>query len=114
MAGGLATAVEEAGQGHQHLARGAVIALAGGLALYHAAHACIALRFGRSPLKVAVWAAPGIGIPIVVVAGSGKLTPWQVVLILATEVVVHLLYARSAVRRWASGNSGTAPGAAGY
>ncbi|MGW0365878.1 low temperature requirement protein A [Streptomyces sp. NPDC002990] len=114
MAGGLATAVEEAGQGHQHLARGAVIALAGGLALYHAAHACIALRFGRSPLKVAVWAAPGIGIPILVVAVSGKLTPWQVVLILAAEVVVHLLYARSAVRRWASGNSGTAPGAVGY
>ncbi|MEU9982878.1 low temperature requirement protein A [Streptomyces sp. NPDC050856] len=99
VAGGLATAVEEAGQGHRHLAHGAVIALAGGLALYHAAHACIALRFGRGPLKVAVWAVPGIGVPLVVVAVSGHLAPWQVVLILAAEVVAHLLYARSAVRR---------------
>ncbi|MFJ3159907.1 low temperature requirement protein A [Streptomyces kanasensis] len=94
MAGGLATAVEEAGQGHGHLAHGAVVALAGGLALYHTAHACIALRFGRRPLLVATWAVPGVGVPLLVVGVAGHLAPWQVVAVLTAEVVAHLLYAR--------------------
>lgn len=99
MAGGLATAVEEAGEGHSHLAHGAVIALAGGLAAYHTAHALIALRFGRRPLPVATWAVPGIGIPLAVIGFAGHLAPWQVVTVLAAEVVAHLLYARWAARR---------------
>ncbi|MBT2406173.1 MULTISPECIES: low temperature requirement protein A [unclassified Streptomyces] len=97
MAGGLATAVEEAD--HAHLPSGAVWALAGGLALYHAAHACIALRYKRPPSSVAVWAVPGIGIPLLVVLGSGHLAPWVVVLLLAAEAIVHLLYARKMLRR---------------
>ncbi|MGG8406723.1 low temperature requirement protein A [Streptomyces sp. 12297] len=97
MAGGLATAVEEAG--HDHLPRGAVWALAGGLALYHAAHACIALRFRRPVRSVAVWAVPGIAVPLLVVWGSDRLAPWLVVLLLAAEAIVHLLYARKVLRR---------------
>ncbi|MBT2459526.1 low temperature requirement protein A [Streptomyces sp. ISL-86] len=97
MAGGLATAVEEAD--HAHLPSGAVWALAGGLALYHAAHACIALRYKRPPSSVAVWAVPGIGIPLLVILGSGHLAPWVVVLLLAAEAIVHLLYARKMLRR---------------
>lgn len=99
MAGGLATAVEEAGQGHHHLAHGAVVALAGGLALYHAAHAAISLRSGRRLSIVATWAGPGIGVPLAVIALAGHLTPWQVVGLLTTEVVAHLLYARWAAAR---------------
>ncbi|WP_138903199.1 low temperature requirement protein A [Streptomyces albidochromogenes] len=97
MAGGLATAVEEAGQGHTHLAHGAVVALAGGLALYHAAHAAISLRFGRRLWIVATWAGPGIGVPLAVIAFARHLAPWQVVGLLTAEVLAHLLYAR-----WAS------------
>ncbi|WOX19945.1 low temperature requirement protein A [Streptomyces solicathayae] len=91
MAAGLATAVEESG--HDHLARGAVWALAGGLAAYHAAHALIALRFGRPLREVTVWALPGIGIPLLVVLGADVLAPWLVVLLLAAEAIAHLLYA---------------------
>ncbi|MFA7762767.1 low temperature requirement protein A [Streptomyces sp. NPDC048723] len=102
MAAGLATAVEESG--HAHLAEGAVWALAGGLALYHAAHAVIALRFGRSLASVAVWAVPGIAVPVLVAVVSDALAPWLVVLLLAAEAIVHLLYARtlSARRRKAA------------
>lgn len=92
MAGGLATAVEEAD--HAHLPTGAVWALGGGLALYHAAHAAIALRFRRPLASVAVWAVPGIGIPLLVAVAAGKLAPWLVVLLLAAEAIAHLLYAR--------------------
>ncbi|MET9640921.1 low temperature requirement protein A [Streptomyces virginiae] len=97
MAAGLATAVEEAG--HAHLPRGAVWALAGGLALYHLAHAGIAVRFGRPLRAVAVWAVPGIAVPLLVVLGAGTLAPWLVVLLLAAEAVGHLLYARALARR---------------
>ncbi|WP_030761905.1 low temperature requirement protein A [Streptomyces sp. NRRL F-2664] len=97
MAAGLATAVEESG--HAHLPCGAVWALAGGLALYHAAHAGIALRFGRPLRSVAVWAVPGIGVPLLVVLAAGMLAPWLVVLLLAAEAVGHLLYARTLARR---------------
>ncbi|MFI8521078.1 low temperature requirement protein A [Streptomyces sp. NPDC085481] len=100
MAAGLATAVEESG--HDHLARGAVWALAGGLALYHAAHALIALRFGRPLRHVAVWAVPGIGIPLLVVLGADALAPWLVVLLLAAEAIGHLLFAKALVRRQAA------------
>lgn len=96
-AAGLATAVEEAG--HAHLHRGAVWALAGGLAVYHLAHAAIALRFGRPPRDVATWAVPGVAVPLLVVLGTDHLTPWQVVLLLAAEAVGHLLYAKSIARR---------------
>ncbi|WTP15031.1 low temperature requirement protein A [Streptomyces sp. NBC_00191] len=97
MAAGLATAVEEAG--HDHLPKGAVIALAGGLALYHAAHAGIALRYGRPVRSVAVWALPGVGVPVLVVLFGEHLAPWLVVLLVAGEAVAHLLYARVLARR---------------
>ncbi|MEU9860164.1 low temperature requirement protein A [Streptomyces sp. NPDC047971] len=97
LAAGLATAVEESG--HDHLARGAVWALCGGLALYHAAHALIALRFGRPLRQVAVWAVPGVGVPLLVVLGADTLAPWLVVLLLAAEAIVHLLYAKALARR---------------
>ncbi|MEU7725601.1 low temperature requirement protein A [Streptomyces sp. NPDC040724] len=97
MAAGLATAVEEAG--HAHLPRRAVWALAGGLALYHLAHAAIALRFGRPLGYVATWALPGVVVPLLVVLGTGHLTPWQVVLLLAAEAIGHLLYAKAIARR---------------
>ncbi|MFI8104504.1 low temperature requirement protein A [Streptomyces sp. NPDC086023] len=100
MAAGLSTAVEEAG--HAHLARGAVWALAGGLALYHAAHALIALRFGSPLRRVAVWAVPGIGVALLVVLGADVLAPWLVVLLLAAEAILHLLYAKALARRRAA------------
>ncbi|MFI8966363.1 low temperature requirement protein A [Streptomyces sp. NPDC053493] len=103
MAAGLATAVEESG--HDHLARGAVWALAGGLAVYHTAHALIALRFGLSPRRVAVWAVPGIAIPLLVVLAADVLPPWLVVLLLAAEALAHLLYAAAVrARREAAGS----------
>ncbi|MFE7777244.1 low temperature requirement protein A [Streptomyces sp. NPDC057445] len=97
IAGGLATAVEESG--HAHLARGAVIALAGGLAFYHFSHACIALRFRRPVGSVALWAVPGVGIPLIVIGFTDLLPPWAVVLVLTAEAIVHLLYARGVARR---------------
>ncbi|MEV5974869.1 low temperature requirement protein A [Streptomyces sp. NPDC051921] len=97
MAAGLATAVEESG--HDHLPRGAVWALAGGLAVYHAAHALIALRFGRPLRAVAVWALPGVAIPLLVVLGADVLPPWLVVLLLAAEAGAHLLYAKAVQSR---------------
>ncbi|WP_426404903.1 low temperature requirement protein A [Streptomyces sp. R-07] len=97
MAAGLATAVEESSL--DHLARGAVWALAGGLAVYHGAHALIALRFGRPPREVAVWALPGIVVPLLVVLGADVLAPWLVVLLLAAEAIAHLLYAKAALSR---------------
>ncbi|MGW7460873.1 low temperature requirement protein A [Streptomyces sp. NPDC054797] len=108
MAAGLATAVEEAG--HAHLPRGAVWALAGGLALYHAAHAGIALRFGRPLGSVALWAVPGIAVPLLVVLGADHLAPWLVVLILAAEAIVHLLYATAVARRRRGEAAGGRPG----
>ncbi|SEB79071.1 low temperature requirement protein A [Streptomyces sp. TLI_105] len=99
MAAGLATAIEETAAGHAHLSHGAVLALAGGLALYHAAHAAIALRYGRAVGSVAPWALPGIGIPIAVIAAAPYLTPRTVVLLLAAEAVAHLLYARAVTSR---------------
>ncbi|MFI6001426.1 low temperature requirement protein A [Streptomyces sp. NPDC051366] len=107
MAAGLATAVEEAD--HAHLPTGAVWALADGLALYHAAHACIALRYGRPPASVAVWAVPGICIPLLVVRGAGHLAPWLVVLLLAAEAIVHLLYARKMLRHRLAAAAAPAP-----
>lgn len=100
MAGGLATAVEEAD--HAHLPAGAVWALAGGLALYHTAHAAIALRFRRPVASVAMWALPGIAVPLLVVWAAGGLAPWLVVLLLAAEAIAHLLYAWQAQRRRAA------------
>ncbi|MFF7176990.1 low temperature requirement protein A [Streptomyces sp. NPDC008121] len=97
LAAGLATAVEEAG--HAHLSTGAVWALAGGLALYHAAHAVIALRFGRPVRSVAVWATPGIGVPLLVVLLADHLAPWLAVAVLTAEAILHLLYARKLLRR---------------
>ncbi|MER7466153.1 low temperature requirement protein A [Streptomyces sp. NPDC097981] len=97
IAAGLATAVDEAG--HAHLPTGAAWVLAGGLALCHAAHAGIALRYGRPPASVAVWAVPGIGIPLLVAWGAVHLAPWPVVLLLAAEAIAHLLYARRMLRR---------------
>ncbi|MFC8507310.1 low temperature requirement protein A [Streptomyces sp. NPDC057411] len=103
MAAGLATAVEQSGD--PHLARGAVWALAGGLAAYHAAHALIALRFGRPLPQVAVWALPGIAVPLLVVLGTRVLAPWLVVLILAAEAIAHLLYAKAVLSRRAAASS---------
>ncbi|MCB5165372.1 low temperature requirement protein A [Streptomyces bambusae] len=100
MAGGLATAVEEAG--HGHLPHGALWALAGGLALYHAAHAAIALRYGRPMRSVAVWALPGIVVPALVILAGDHLAPWLVVLVLTAEATAHLLYARFVGRRRAA------------
>ncbi|MEV6315432.1 low temperature requirement protein A [Streptomyces sp. NPDC051776] len=98
MAAGLATAVEEAH--HAHLATGALWALAGGQALYHAAHAAIALRVGRPPGSVAVWTVPGVGVPLLIVLLLGHvLAPWAVVLLLVAEAVAHLLYADAVARR---------------
>ncbi|KPI34025.1 low temperature requirement A [Actinobacteria bacterium OV450] len=97
MAAGLATAVE--GADHAHLPTGAAWVLAGGLALYHAAHAGIALRYGRSPASVAVWAVPGVGIPLLIVRAAGHLAPWLLVMLLAAEAVAHLLYARMMLGR---------------
>ncbi|MFG2639281.1 low temperature requirement protein A [Streptomyces sp. NPDC048362] len=97
LAAGLGTAVEEAGQ--DHLAPGAVFALCGGLALYHATHAIIALRFGRRPSQVAVWAVPGIVVPLLILLGGGVFAPWLVVLLLATEAIGHLLYGKYLARR---------------
>ncbi|WP_327411724.1 hypothetical protein [Streptomyces sp. NBC_01233] len=97
MAAGLATAVEEAG--HAHLPLGAVGALAGGLAVYHLAHAAIALRFGRAPRDVVTWALPGVAVPLLVVLGTDHLAPWLVVLLLAAGAIGHLLYAKAIVRR---------------
>lgn len=97
LAAGLGTAVEEAG--HDHLPPGAVWALCGGLALYHAAHAAIALRLGRRPSRIVVWAAPGIGIPLLIVLGGDVLAPWLVVLLLAAEAIAHLAYAKHLSRR---------------
>ncbi|MFF7183608.1 low temperature requirement protein A [Streptomyces sp. NPDC008121] len=94
VAAGLATVVEQAGQGRPEAAYWAVVALAGGLALYHTAHACIALRFGHRAGTVALWALPGVGVPLAVIALAGRLAPWQVVLVLAAETVLHLLYAQ--------------------
>ncbi|MFB6616480.1 low temperature requirement protein A [Streptomyces sp. NPDC085524] len=105
IAGGLATAVDEAD--HAHLPTGAVWALAGGLALYHSAHAAIALRFHRPLASVAVWAVPGIAVPLLVVWAARVLTPWQVVLLLAAEAIAHLLYARHVLRRRTLAQSGT-------
>ncbi|MEV7414472.1 low temperature requirement protein A [Streptomyces sp. NPDC089919] len=100
MAAGLATAVDEAG--HPHLPHGAVWALAGGLALYHASHAAIALRLGGSPKLVATWAVPGIGIALLVVLGAATLPPWLVVALLAAEAVAHLVFAKHVARRRAA------------
>ncbi|MEU6864553.1 low temperature requirement protein A [Streptomyces sp. NPDC046876] len=108
MAAGLATAVEDAA--HPHLPSGAVWALAGGLALYHAAHAGIALRYGRPLGSVAVWAVPGIGVPLLVLWAAGRLTPWLVVLLLAAEAVAHLLYARAVLRRRLAAKAAVARG----
>ncbi|WP_051794464.1 low temperature requirement protein A [Streptomyces sp. NRRL S-87] len=97
MAAGLSTAVGESG--HDHLPRGAVWALAGGLALYHAAHGAIALRFGSSLARTATWALPGIAVPLLVVVVADALPPWAVVLLLAAEAVGHLVYAKRLARR---------------
>ncbi|MFD8205797.1 low temperature requirement protein A [Streptomyces sp. NPDC059695] len=94
MAAGLATAVDESA--HDHLAPGTVWALAGGLAVYHAAHALIGLRFGRTRREVATWAVPGVAVPLLVVLGANVLAPWLVVLILTAEAIAHLLYAKTA------------------
>ncbi|MBB4986790.1 low temperature requirement protein A [Streptomyces nymphaeiformis] len=104
MAAGLATAVDDSA--HDHLARGTVWALAGGLAAYHAAHALIGLRFGRPAREVAVWAVPGVVVPLLVVLGSDVLAPWLVVLLLAAEAIAHLLYAKAAMARRAEGVTG--------
>ncbi|MFD3542254.1 low temperature requirement protein A [Streptomyces sp. NPDC058662] len=97
MAAGLATAVEESS--HAHLPVGAVWALTGGLALYHAAHAVIALRLGRRARHVAVWALPGIVVPVAVALAAHALAPWLVVLLLTAEAIAHLLYARTVAAR---------------
>ncbi|MFG2988538.1 hypothetical protein ACGFZK_04400 [Streptomyces sp. NPDC048257] len=82
----------------------AVWALAGGLALHHAAHAVTALRFGRCVPGVAVRAVPGIAIPVLVAVAPNALAPWLLVLLPAAEAIAHLLYARtlSARRRKAA------------
>ncbi|WP_435610400.1 low temperature requirement protein A [Streptomyces sp. C10-9-1] len=101
LAAGLGTAVEDAG--HEHLPQGALWALGGGLALYHAAHAAIALRFGRPPRRIAVWAVPGIGVPLLIALAGRALAPWLVVLLLAAEAVGHLVYAERRARSgWAA------------
>ncbi|MGP3690721.1 low temperature requirement protein A [Streptomyces sp. IBSNAI002] len=97
IAAGLATAVEESE--HAHLPGGAVIALAGGLALYHLAHAGIALRIGIPLKKVAPWVLPGVAIPVLIIAFNEHFSPSMVVLILAAESILHLLYAQYSVRK---------------
>ncbi|MFD9456659.1 low temperature requirement protein A [Streptomyces sp. NPDC059985] len=92
MSAGLATAVEEAG--HAHLPSGAILALVGGLALYQAALAAIALRFGRRLRSVAVWAVPGIAIPVVVGIAGRVLAPWVLLVLIAAEVVGRLVIVR--------------------
>ncbi|WP_329123469.1 hypothetical protein [Streptomyces sp. NBC_01353] len=67
--------------------------------VFVAAHALIALRFGRPLRQVAVWAVPGIGIPLLVVLGADTLAPWLVVLLLGAEAIGHLLYAKALARR---------------
>ncbi|MEN3585455.1 low temperature requirement protein A [Streptomyces sp. ZYX-F-203] len=103
LSAGLATAVDEAG--HPHLPTGALVALGGSLALYHAAHACIALRFGATIGRVAAWAVPGVALPLLVALFGEHLAPWLVVLLLTAEAVAHLLYARvTTARRRAAGS----------
>ncbi|MEU4065667.1 hypothetical protein AB0F25_25155 [Streptomyces wedmorensis] len=80
-------------------------ALAGGSAVHHGAHALIALRFGSPPRRMAVWALPGVAIPLLVVLGADVLAPWLVAL-LAAEAIAHLLYAKTALsRRQAAGTA---------
>lgn len=92
LAAGLGTAVEDAA--HGHLLLGALWALAGGQAAYHAAHATIALRYRRPVRQVAVWAVPGVAVPLAVIALHEALSPVAVVAVLATEAVAHLAFAR--------------------
>ncbi len=94
---GLGTAVEEAG--HGRLSPGALWALAGGLTLYHAAHALIALRLGRRLTDVACWALPGVGFPLLLALLADSFPPWLLLLLLAAEALAHLMYARGVMRR---------------
>jgi low temperature requirement protein LtrA len=101
MAGGLGTAIHEAGQ--SHLGGGALWSLAGGLALYHTGGALIGLRMGRPVRELAIWALPGIAVPLAVGILSRSLPPSVAVGVLALETLVHLIYARwTATRRRAS------------
>ncbi|MER7577768.1 low temperature requirement protein A [Streptomyces sp. NPDC126514] len=97
IAGGLATTVHEAG--HDHLPDGAIIALAGGLAMYYCTLACIALRYRGPARRVVMWAVPSVGIPVLVLLFAQYLSPWLVVLILAAEAIVHVLYAKARARQ---------------
>ncbi|WP_188316854.1 low temperature requirement protein A [Solihabitans fulvus] len=97
LAAGLGTAVDDAS--HGHLPLGAVWALAGGQAAYHATHAVIALRYRRPAREVAVWAAPGVAVPLAVIALHGVLPPVAAVAVLAAEAIAHLVYARRAAAR---------------
>ncbi|MGW1894770.1 low temperature requirement protein A [Streptomyces sp. NPDC002004] len=92
LAAGLGTAVSDAG--HHRLPTGALIALAGGQALYHAAHSGISLRYGRTLRRTAPWGVPGVLVPLAVIALGKVLTPQAVVAVLAAEAVAHLLAAR--------------------
>ncbi|MEU6220892.1 low temperature requirement protein A [Streptomyces sp. NPDC047022] len=97
LAAGLGTVVADAG--HHRLPTGALVALAGGQALYHAAHSAISLRYGRTLRRTAPWAVPGVLVPLAVIALGDVLSPPVAVAVLAAEALAHLLAARRGTTR---------------
>ncbi|MET0783698.1 MAG: low temperature requirement protein A [Leifsonia flava] len=89
LAAGLGTAVAEAGH---PLPVGATVCIVAGIALFYAANAAIALRYGDSPRSVARWGIAGVLLPFLVVpvaaAADAGVVVAAVVLVVAAMVAV--------------------------
>jgi low temperature requirement protein LtrA len=80
VAAGLGAAIEHADE--PHLPFSALIALNGGVILFHMANAVIALRYGLPRLVVAMLVPFNVVVPLILVTAGQVWPPWVVVLVL--------------------------------
>ncbi len=97
VAAGLGSAIEHADEAH--LPFGALVALGGGVLVYHLAQLVIASRYGLPARTLLVLSPLAMIIPVLVIVLGRDWAPWLIVVVLTVDTVLHGLLGRVIARR---------------
>ena len=106
VAAGLGSAIEHADDAH--LPFEALVALCGGVVVYHVAQMVIALRYGLPARSLLVLGPLAVIIPLLVIVFGRDWAPWVIVVILTVDTLLHRLLGPGIVRKIPE-NDGTPP-----
>jgi low temperature requirement protein LtrA len=97
VAAGLGSAIEHADDAH--LPFEALVALGGGVVVYHVAQVVIASRYGLPVRALLVLSPLAVIIPILVIVLGRDWAPWVIVVILTIDTLLHGLLGPGIVRK---------------